>query len=880
MYRNIAYLSRQGVVRLYTWDAEGKRVHYDVPYRPYYYVETTNRNSYDEMSLFNTPLKKREFPNEYYRRDSIQKLKNGETGQFEEIRLFENIGTQQQFLIDQYWQQNDSSEFSQFPIKFVFVDIETYSPNEFPTPEKAKDQINVITCYDSIAKKFYTWGLGEWKPSRDDVVYVNCRSERELLVKFIEWIRKDPPDILSGWNSELFDIPYIVNRGQKVLGEDAVKELSPVQTIYSRDLISQFGQYNTRWHIKGISCVDYLDVYKKFSMGLRESYKLDSIAEHELNQKKVDYGDQSLAELSQSDWQTFVDYNIQDVNLLVRMEEKLRYLELLRMLAYSGLTPFENAMGTLNVITGAGVIESRKQKMVIPTFVKPPRDTGKFEGAYVGEPLKGFQDYIVSFDVNSLYPNVMISLNLSPETKMGKFENDGDGKVLLTKVKGKPNTLTKENLYKGIKEANLSVSRAQVLFSQNRKGIYPQIVDNFYKERVIIKKEISKLRRQLADVDETDTELIENLENKINRLDIKQFTIKIFINTVYGYFGNKHAPMGDTDISRSITLTGRAVILESNRILTEYIRDKCNLTAEEISKDTPIVYNDTDSVYITIKHLIKHLNIPFTNKKGNVSKETHAIVDDIEKHLNAKIKEWGERALNSADCRFVFKRESIADVGLFLQKKRYILHILDDEGIKVNKFKYTGVEVVRTTMPKPVKPYVKKIIETMLLTKNFNSTNNVLNEAYDIFKSLPIEDIAFVMGISKFKTDRRDEYGNIIESCDGFKTYKGMPIHVKSAYYHNLLLQRNNLTNKYEEITAGDKVRYFYVKQPNRYGIKSFAYKYEFPSELKKTIHPDIEIMFDKIIYSVVERLYDGVGWKPRKPGELVKTDLFQLLGK
>ena len=880
MYRNVAYLSRQGVVRLYTWDADGERIYHDLPYRPYYYVETTNRNSYDEMSLFNTPLKKREFPNEYYRRESIQKLKNSETGQFEEVRLFENIGAQQQFLIDQYWRQNASAEFSQFPIKYVFVDIETYSPDEFPTPEKAKDTINVITCYDSIAKKFYTWGLGEWKPTRDDVVYINCASERELLVKFINWIEKDPPDILSGWNSELFDIPYIINRGMKVLGEDAVRALSPVQTIYSRDLVSQFGKYNTRWHIKGMSCVDYLDVYKKFSMGLRESYKLDDIAEHELGQKKIDYGDQSLADLSQSDWQTFVDYNIQDVNLLVRMEEKLRYLELLRMLAYTGLTPFENAMGTLNVITGAGVIESRKQSMIVPTFEKPPRDTGKFEGAYVGEPQRGFQDYIVSFDVNSLYPNVMISLNLSPETKMGKFGNQSDGEALLTKVKGNPNTLSKENLYKGIKEANLSVSRAQVLFSQNKKGIYPQIVDNFYKERVLIKKEQYKLKKQLSEVDKSETKLIAELEDKINKLDIKQFTIKIFINTVYGYFGNKHAPMGGTDISRSITLTGQAVIKQSNKILTEYIRDKCGLTDEHMEKDSPIVYNDTDSVYITIKHLIKHLDIPFTNKKGNVSKEAHDIINEIETHLNNKIKAWGERALNSADCRFVFKRESIADVGLFLQKKRYILHILDDEGIKVNKFKYTGVEVVRTTMPKPVKPYVKKIIETMLMTKDFNSTNTVLNEAYDIFKSLPIEDIAFVMGISQFKTDRRDDYGNIIESCDGFKTYKGMPIHVKSAYYHNLLLQRNNLTNKYEEITAGDKVRYFYVKQPNKYGIKSFAYKYVFPTELKDSIHPDIEMMFDKIIYSVIERLYESVNWKPRKPGELVQTDLFELLGK
>jgi DNA polymerase elongation subunit (family B) len=216
---------------------------------------------------------------------------------------------------------------------------------------------------------------------------------------------------------------------------------------------------------------------------------------------------------------------------------------------------------------------------------------------------------------------------------------------------------------------------------------------------------------------------------------------------------------------------------------------------------------------------------------------------------------------------------------VFLQKKRYILHILDDEGISVNKFKYTGVEVVRTTMPKAIKPYVKKIIETMLLTKDFNKTNEMLNEAYDIFKKLSIQDIAFVMGISKYKTESRDDYGNIKDKCEGFKTYKGMPIHVKSAYHYNLLLDRYGLTNKYETIGSGDKVRYFYVKQPNKYGIKSIAYKYYYPKEFENDLVPDTELMFDKIIYSAIERLYESVNWKPRKPGEMVQTDLFELLG-
>jgi len=290
------------------------------------------------------------------------------------------------------------------------------------------------------------------------------------------------------------------------------------------------------------------------------------------------------------------------------------------------------------------------------------------------------------------------------------------------------------------------------------------------------------------------------------------------------------------------------------------------------------VYNDTDSVYITIKHIIDKLGIPLTTKDGKITKQVHKIVDDIETHLNDEIMKWGKNVLNSSDCRFMFKRESICDIGLFLQKKRYILRILDDEGISVNKFKYTGVEVVRTTMPKAIKPYVKKIMETMLLTKNYAATNKVLTEAYDVFQSLPLEDIAFVMGISKYNVQKRDEFGNVKDECKGFKTYKGMPIHVKSAYYYNLMLERHDLGQKYEAISSGDKVRYFYVKQPNKYGIKSFAYKYYFPEEFKNDILPDTELMFDKIIYSVIERLFESVQWKPKKPGECVQTDLFDLL--
>ena len=352
-------------------------------------------------------------------------------------------------------------------------------------------------------------------------------------------------------------------------------------------------------------------------------------------------------------------------------------------------------------------------------------------------------------------------------------------------------------------------------------------------------------------------------------MHIRQYTIKICLNSAYGYFGNKHAPMGDADIARSITLTGRSVIKQSNKILQQYIMDRAGLPND--GKVNTIIYNDTDSSYISIKPIIENCNVPFTDDAGKITQAVYDELETLENHLNEEITSWAHRALNSKDSRFVFKREAICDIGMFLQKKRNVLHVLDDEGIPVNKYKYTGVEVVRTTMPKAIKPYVKKIIETMMETQSMSKTNEVFLETYDIFKNLPLEDYAFVMGIKG--------YEKYAPRCDGFTICKGMPIHVKSSYLYNMLLEKYNIGNKYEKISSGDKVRYFYVEQPNRYGIPVLAYKYYFPSEFNADFRPDIEQMFEKIVYQVVERFYDCVNWQLKKPTEQVQTNLFELLG-
>lgn len=848
-YRNAIYNGREGTVTLFTWDEKGNRVRFETSVEPYLYLE--GNGNYE--SIFGTKLIKKKFNSQYNRFKFVK-----ESGV---KRVFENLPQPQQFLVDTYWKQNEEPEFNTHPIKTMFIDIETYSPDDFPNIQTANHLVNVITIYDSLNNDFITWGIKGYKNTQDDVTYIECEDEKMLFKSFIQHLEKDYPDILSGWNSEFFDIPYIINRCQRILGDEWVARLSPTGNVHSRTIRGTFGREQVKWYIEGISLIDYLDVYKKFTQGLRESYKLDAIGEIELGQKKVEFGNMNLATLSDDDWQTFVDYNIQDVRLLKHLEEKLKYLDLLRMLAYTGLTTFEAAMGALSVINGATAIRGRRRGQVIHTFIRN-EDTGKNPGAYVGEPLRGFQENIISFDANSLYPNVMISLNMSPETKIGKIEDKNDKEVTIRHANGKLFTLTLANFAKFVKDEQIAVSRANVLFTQKKKGVMPEILDEYYNKRVEVKKELGKLKRQYSKQKDPATKV------KIDQLDSKQLCIKIFINSIYGYFGNKNAPFGDDDIASSITLTGQSVIKQSNELLKKYIKQKTGIEDEKIL-DSTVVYNDTDSSYISVKPLVDK-GLSFTDNEGKLTTEFHDEVQNIEDFLNDEIKIWGKKSLNSQDCRFVFKREVIADVGVFLQKKRYVLHILDDEGIPMDKYKYTGVEVVRSTMPAAIKPYVKKIIETMLSTQDVTQTNNVLNETYKIFKELPIEDIAFVSGIKGYEKYAVD--------CDGFKTVKGMPNHVKAAYYHNLLLKKFGIDKEYEEIGSGDKVRYFYVQKPNPYNLSNIAYKYYYPGEFKKAFNVDYEIMFEKIVFNVIERFYENVKWAVQKPGSLTQTNLFDLL--
>tara|TARA_R110000772_G_scaffold111211_1_gene215020 strand:+ start:17 stop:1153 length:1137 start_codon:yes stop_codon:yes gene_type:complete len=371
-----------------------------------------------------------------------------------------------------------------------------------------------------------------------------------------------------------------------------------------------------------------------------------------------------------------------------------------------------------------------------------------------------------------------------------------------------------------------------------------------------IKAKIAELKVELA-----DTQL------HMQRLETRQMTIKIQINSTYGYMGNKRAPVGDDDIAASVTLTGQAVIKEAAAILQRHLKQEYGIVDEQALENS-WVYSDTDSCYFSLD-CIKDSVVKFQNDDGSVTDEFYEACNKLEDDLNVEITAWAKRTLLTQDSRFIFKREVIADSAIFIKKKRYVMHILDDEGIKDPKFKYKGVEVVRTTMPNAIKPYAKDIINTMLSTKSLSETNKLLNKAYDEFIKLPAEEMSFVMGIG--------DYDGAAAKCSGFNIGKGVPIHAKAAYLHNQFNNKFGIDNKYESIGTGDKIRYFYVEQPNRYGVNVIGFKYDLPEEYKDVFLIDYDLMFEKIFFNSIKRLYDSVKWKSRKPSENVTSELFDL---
>lgn len=538
MYRNIHFDNYSSTMHLWTWDEDGNPVVQQHTFKPYIYIESKKES--ELKTIYDTYVHKIEFPNVW------EKNRYLKDGQLE--RIFFNLRPEQQFLIEQFGCLNNDPSFSKHNLNIAFIDIEVYTckydfdtkvkckdgstkyideilslpqeeineltvydkeaeeyklfhqscytqTSEFPDAEEAKYPINVITMYSTNDNMYYTWGIHQpYTHSRKDVKYIQCDTEFQLLSQFLDFWENNYPDVVSGWNSFGFDIPYIVNRISNVLGDRDASRLSPVNSIYYRpNVVNIYGKDVGKWYINGLTSLDYMELYQKFSQGETPNNTLNFIGEKELGKGKVKYNATDLSKLAITDWQTFIDYNIQDVNILVDLDVKLQYINLARVIAYKGLCTLEASTGTIGVVTGALAQKAMEQGMIIPTFTNH-ESSRNYEGGYVRPPKSGLQTDIVSFDANSLYPNTIITLNISPETKLGKVLDKSHKGVTIELVDGTVHTLTSEKFVTFLKRSNACVSKAKIIYSQNTKGFCPEAIESIYQERVETRKKLHQAK--------------------------------------------------------------------------------------------------------------------------------------------------------------------------------------------------------------------------------------------------------------------------------------------------------------------------------------------------------------------------------------------------
>lgn len=854
-YRGIYYDNKNEVIHLFTWDKDGNRTKVLCSYEPYLYIES--QNGCDGKSIFNSALKKVKFNN--------QRARNKFVDETPIDRLFYNLGTDQQFLLDNFKNDVDKEDYGKQPLKIFYIDIETYSDGTgFSKASDANDPINLITIYDSLSEKYYTFGCKTYASLEENVRYTKCTSEKDLLIQFMKFWKKDYPDIVTGWNIDNYDIPYIINRIAKVWDDESKpRELSPVGRIQFREkvAVNKLGQAIDRWYIHGVSILDYMEVYQTFSMGDRESYGLNYIGEYELGEGKVAVGSYSLSRLADEDWMTFVDYNIQDVRILIKLEEKLKYLKLIRNLSYRGFVPFTKALAKVSVITGAVAHQAMRDGYIIPTF-KDEREKKSFAGGYVYQPVPGLYDDLITYDANSLYPNTIITLNISPETKIGKITKFEDNKFEVTFSNDKTMTFTVENFKKFVFDQKISITKANVLYTQKVKGVVPKLIDKLYTERIAAKNKMLDAEKKLAKTTDEKEKIL--LEEEANDNHTLQNVYKTLLNSIYGVFSNIYSPLFDIHHAESVTLTGQAVVKTGAKLVHEYATSK----GFEGGIHDICVYSDTDSVYFSFAKLFAKNNIILANKNGEITEEASKMIKDIGEYLNKNINEWAKTELKTIDPRYFFKREKICDVALLQAKKYYILHILDSEGVSINEFLYKGIEVATSKISKEIKDLIKSIVESAILSKDRKKANQLFQDGYEQFCNLPVDAIAIRKKVNKLK-----EYQDKVVDD---QTAKGTQGHTKAAIHFNILLNKLNLINKYHAIQTGSKIKVFYCKK-NKFGYDAFAFADELPSEIQVYIKPDYKMMFEKTVMPVVTKIFNIIGWPTPEIGCEEHTDLIAL---
>ena len=757
----------------------------------------------------------------------------------ENFKIYGNSQYIYQYISEMYPEEELKFDISK--VKVTTLDIEVASENGFPDVESAAEEVLLITIQDYSSKQIRTWGMGPFNNQQKNVIYRSFDNERDLLMDFINWwmVEENTPEVVTGWNTELYDVPYLVRRLDRILGEKLMKRFSPWGLV-TEDEIFIAGRKHISYDVGGISQLDYLNLYKKFTYKAQESYRLDYIASVELGQKKLDHSEfDTFKDFYTKGWQKFVEYNSIDVELVDRMEDKMKLIELALTMAYDAKANYTDVFSQVRMWDTIIYNYLKKRNIVIPPKERSDKDS-KYAGAYVKEPIPGKYDWVVSFDLNSLYPHLIMQYNISPETLLEeRHPNVTVDKIL--------NQQTNFELYK-----DYAVCANGAMFRKDVRGFLPELMEKIYKDRTIYKK------KMLAAKQEYEKKKTKELEKEIARCNNIQMARKIQLNSAYGAIGNQYFRYYKLANAEAITLSGQVSI--------RWIENKMNAYLNKILKTDGVDYviaSDTDSIYLNMGPLVESVY------KGR-EKTTQSVVSFLDKVCQVEFEKYIESCyqelatyVNAYDQKMQMKRENIAERGIWTAKKRYILNVWDSEGVRYEepKLKMMGIEAVKSSTPAPCRQMIKDGLKLMMRGTE-EEVIEFIDKCRSDFKKLPPEQIAF----PRTASDVRKYHS----SSDIYN--KGTPIHIRGALLFNHYIKEKKLTNKYSLISNGEKIKFVYLKKPNIIQENIISFIQDFPKELGLDKYIDYELQFEKSFVEPLKSILDSIGWNVEKT---VNLELF-----
>ena len=822
MYQNVYYQREKNLIHL--WDDQlGYRT---FPYTRYAY-EKADRGEF--QSIYGDRLTK------------VYKFKKDDADLFES-----DVAETTRVLVDTY---SDSDELSKGHVILTY-DIEVEMESGLPDTQKAENGITSIALHDSATNEYYVLvldktGKMEEKKTKKALV-LPFRDERDLLAKYLELYEMINPSIVTGWNIDYFDTPYLYNRIKRLLGERQANRLSPIGECF-------WSPYRQRFFMAGVSYLDYISLYKNYNYGELPNYRLDTIGTIELGKGKIEYQG-NLDQLFRDDIEKFIEYNLVDVEIVVELDKKLQFIDLCRGICHAGHVPYEDFVYSSKYLEGALLTYLRRRNLVAPNKPSDRRERmealkergdDKFIGAYVKDPIVGKYDWVYDLDLTSLYPSIIMTLNISPESKVGKINNWDANKFIKGEVDTYTigdDTITKENLRKYLDDSKFSVSSNGVLYRTDSVGCIPGILDLWFQQRVEYKNEMKKYGKA-------------GNKAKYAFFHKRQLVQKILLNSLYGVLGLPAFRFYDIDNAEAVTTTGQTVIKST----ADMGNIKYNKELGEKDLDSNI-YIDTDSVFFSAVPLMDKRYPNWKEQdQDTIAGYVNVIAEEMQDYLNDFYNILSKKIFNvdKDKHRLEIKKEYVAKAGLWIAKKRYAQWIISDNGVPVDKLDVKGLDVKRSSFPKAFQEIMSDVLISILRGQTEEEiTEKVLNFKKSMTE-LDIKNIAKNSAVKNLTKYMPKGKRNL------FSVGKGTPAHVKAAIMYNDALKHFNAPFKHEPMRDGDKIKWVYLKE-NPLGLDGLGFfGYNDPKDINNFLetYTDHNKIFERELRKKLQDFYDAIGW-------------------